>query len=245
MLLLQLSDVKCYPKCVILNRMKKTQPIRLKREQTQELTRQRLLDAAWSELARAGISGASVRGIAEAAGYSLGAVYSNFGRKEDIYLELMRRHMKAEVQSLQELLTQARSSPDATLTTIESWCCNMNSDLDWTMVALELHMHALRNPEFGDECSALFKAHRKAIGKAVQQLFEILGRHPVIDTEELASLFMGLAHGMALSRGEARGSADPAGRTIFVLLKAVVEASDLISKNTRSKLEVGGRKVRK
>ncbi len=102
----------------------------------------------------------------------------------------------------------------------------------------------IRNPEFGNECSALFKAHRNAIGKAVQQLFEILGRDPVIDAEELASLFMGFAHGMALSRGEARGAADPAGRTIFVLLKAVVEASDLISKNTRSKLKVCGRRMR-
>jgi AcrR family transcriptional regulator len=223
--------------------MEKTKQIRLKREQTQELTRQRLLDAAWSELARAGISGASVRSIAEAAGYSLGAVYSNFGRKEDIYLELMRIHMAAEVQSLQDLLTNARSSPSAALKAIESWCSNMNSDLDWTMVALELHMHALRNPEFGNECRALFKVHRKALGKTVQQLFEILGRHPVIDPEELASLFMGLAHGMALSVGETSRAADPAGRAIFTLLKAVVEASDLVAKKTSSEPKVGARRL--
>ena len=224
--------------------MKKTKPIRLKREQTQELTRQRLLDAAWSELARAGISGASVRSISEAAGYSLGAVYSNFGRKEDIYLELMRIHMATEVRSLQDLLDNARASPGTALKAIESWCGNMNSDLDWTMVALELHMHALRNPEFSNECKVLLKEHRKTLGTTVRQLFEILGRQPVIDPEELAALFMGLAHGMALSAGETSRAADPAGRAIFTLFKAVVEASHLIDKKTISEPTVAAHRLR-
>ena len=61
---------------------------RLTRAEAKNRTRQLLLDAAAQVFARKGFAGASVEEIAEAAGYSIGAVYSNFGSKEQLFLEL-------------------------------------------------------------------------------------------------------------------------------------------------------------
>src|SRR5260370_39726611 len=61
---------------------------RLARPEAKSRTRQLLLDAAASVFARKGYVGASVEEIAEAAGFSIGAVYSNFGSKEELFLEL-------------------------------------------------------------------------------------------------------------------------------------------------------------
>jgi AcrR family transcriptional regulator len=51
---------------------------RLTRSQRQEQTRAQLLDAALPVFLRRGFHGASLDEIAEEAGYTTGAVYSNF-----------------------------------------------------------------------------------------------------------------------------------------------------------------------
>ncbi|MBV8548479.1 MAG: TetR family transcriptional regulator, partial [Alphaproteobacteria bacterium] len=55
----------------------KNMPI-LTREDLQKQTRKRLLLAAQKEIVKKGVSEASIRDIAKAAGYTMGAFYSNF-----------------------------------------------------------------------------------------------------------------------------------------------------------------------
>ena len=84
-------------------------PTRLTREQSKALTRERLLTAARVVFARAGFHGASVEEIASEAGYSTGALYSNFGGKEDLFLVLMQREIEAHAREIAEAVG-ARSS---------------------------------------------------------------------------------------------------------------------------------------
>ena len=60
---------------------------RLSREESQARTRNLLIEAARDEIVKKGFAQASVRDIADAAGFSLGAFYSNFPEKEAILLE--------------------------------------------------------------------------------------------------------------------------------------------------------------
>ncbi len=62
---------------------------RLTRAQSKALTRRRILAAAARAFSRDGYAGASVEEIAESAGYSVGAVYSNFESKEHLFAELL------------------------------------------------------------------------------------------------------------------------------------------------------------
>ena len=94
---------------------------RLSRDELQALTRERLLEATRDLVAERGIGGASVRDIAEAAGYSQGAFYSNFQRKEDILIELLRRHMADALAELESLLQRAKEAPQQALATFEHW----------------------------------------------------------------------------------------------------------------------------
>ena len=63
---------------------------RLSKAEAKARTRELLLSAAARTFARKGFAGASVDEIAEAAGYTVGALYSNFGSKERLFVELMR-----------------------------------------------------------------------------------------------------------------------------------------------------------
>jgi AcrR family transcriptional regulator len=75
-------------------------PVRLTRAEQQALTRERLLAAAERVLAGYGYGGASIDLITAEAGYSKGAIYSNFESKEAVFLELLRVYMSATWRNL-------------------------------------------------------------------------------------------------------------------------------------------------
>ncbi|HEX7610674.1 MAG TPA: helix-turn-helix domain-containing protein, partial [Solirubrobacteraceae bacterium] len=75
---------------------------RMTREQSRALTRERLLSAARGVFARRGFHGASVEEIASEAGFSTGALYSNFDGKEDLFLVLMEREIEEHAREIAE-----------------------------------------------------------------------------------------------------------------------------------------------
>src|ERR1700716_2007314 len=82
---------------------------RMTREQSKANTRERLLDAARSVFARHGFHGASVEEIASEAGFSTGALYSNFDGKEDLFLVLMEREIEEHAREIEEAVSERES----------------------------------------------------------------------------------------------------------------------------------------
>ena len=64
---------------------------RLTREDRRAQTRERLLDAAADVFNRLGYHGASLEAVADAAGFTKGAVYSNFASKAELFAVLADR----------------------------------------------------------------------------------------------------------------------------------------------------------
>ncbi len=204
--------------------MRTTKRQRLTRAESQALTRERLMEAARQEIARRGAS-ASVRDIAEAAGYTQGALYAHFQSKELLMLELLRQHMDREVEELDRLLEASRAGD--VRSRISAWLETMNADRDWSMLAIELQLHASRDPTFAQTYDALFARHRTAMGRLVGQLFGELGLMPPAEPESVAAALMALAHGLALQRRPtARGQADPSGALINLVLTGLIAAAD-------------------
>jgi AcrR family transcriptional regulator len=76
---------------------------RLTREDSRERTAQRLLAAARKLIAKRGLSDTTLDDIAEKAGYTRGAFYSNFSSKGDLFIELLRRDHAATNAQLRAL----------------------------------------------------------------------------------------------------------------------------------------------
>jgi len=68
---------------------------RLTRDERRAQTRERLIDAAADVFNRLGYHGASLEAVADAAGYTKGAVYSNFASKADLFVALAERRSVA------------------------------------------------------------------------------------------------------------------------------------------------------
>jgi AcrR family transcriptional regulator len=73
--------------------------------------RRRLLDAALEVFAERGFAGATLDQIAEAAGLTKGAIYSNFAGKDDLFFAMMHDQVLSQVEALRAVL--AASSPGA------------------------------------------------------------------------------------------------------------------------------------
>jgi AcrR family transcriptional regulator len=197
---------------------------RLTREQTQQLTRKHLLAAARREIIRQGFSAASVRDIAKAAGYTQGAFYSNFSSKDAILLELLREHMQQEIEQLGTILQASYATPDSTFSKLESWAASLNSDVDWSMLAMELQLNANRSRSFAREFKKTQETHRAELGKIVGQFFAMLGRKPPLAPDEIAAGFIALAQGLALQ--QEKNSEAPAGRLIMTFARALIVSAD-------------------
>lgn len=69
---------------------------RLTRQQSRQRTRTAILDAAEGAFATRGYRSASLEDIAATAGFTKGAVYSNFGSKADLFLALLDRRAERD-----------------------------------------------------------------------------------------------------------------------------------------------------
>src|ERR1700722_14937246 len=76
---------------------------RLSREDSRDRTTLRLLAAARKLVAKRGVRGTSLEGIAEEACYTRGAFYSNFSSKGYLFIELLRRDHEATNAQLRAL----------------------------------------------------------------------------------------------------------------------------------------------
>lgn len=174
---------------------------RLTREESQAQTRERLLEAARIVFVQAGYRGASVDAIAAEAGYSKGAVYSNFEGKEDLFLELKRLYADAELAKFDALITEiaARKSNVEDMTRIvRSWLDAFMADSEWLVLGIELQLHARRNAAFAARYGALNDQHRAALAAIFRRLFVAVGKVPPKDCAIIADAVIGTSLGLAL-----------------------------------------------
>lgn len=169
---------------------------RLTREESRALTRVKLLASAREVVAREGYEGASVDRIAEEAGFSKGAFYSNFSSKEEIILELLETHSIQDVKEISELLGDEKD-PVEMIEIIGNWAAHRASDPTWGLLALELFRRARRDATFGERHANLFREQWIGLGEILLQMFP-KGAAPA-DAETLGGIVFGLTYGSASS----------------------------------------------
>ena len=128
--------------------------IRLTREQRRQQTRARLLDAAGQVFARRGFHAATVDEVADAAGYTKGAVYSNFTSKDELFLALLDQRLAAQLQQV-EALYAIESSEELLAAMRGRTEQEFAAARDFGVLMVEFSLYAMRDPATID---AVFKA---------------------------------------------------------------------------------------
>ncbi|GLQ95643.1 TetR/AcrR family transcriptional regulator [Dyella mobilis] len=141
---------------------------RLTREESREQTRQRLLDAAAVMIAKKGLSATSVEDIAENAGYTRGAFYSNFNSKTDLFIELLRLDHQNIQEDLQKLLDADLSVEDLQKQLALFYAQCYRDDNNYVIWA-EARLQALRDTKFRQRMNALCLEKRDMIAYFIEQ----------------------------------------------------------------------------
>jgi len=146
------------------------------RSATQAQTRERLLDAAEQAFAAEGFGGASLDRIAEAAGFTRGAVYSNFADKADLFVAVLDRRLDRRYAEVADAMLAARD-PDAFVGALRSpaWKARGGEDAmrQWLMLRDEFRLFALRNPSAAER---LARHDRRLRDYYVEAITHLLGR---------------------------------------------------------------------
>ncbi len=162
-------------------------------------TRARLLDAAVRVFVERGIAAASVDEIAEAAGFSRGALYSNFADKDALVLALLERTSHESEKEVDDLLA-AHPDPDDFIRATQAMLVapNRRDGMHHPVLSIELMLYALRNPAARPLLKARLDRAESAIVRVVEASAENLGLAPADNRRAIAAMVVAMDDGFGL-----------------------------------------------
>jgi AcrR family transcriptional regulator len=164
----------------------------LTREESRARTRAKLIESAHEVVAREGYENASIDLIAENAGYSKGAFYSNFESKEAIFLELLETHSSQDVPEIAALV-EGIADPNQMITVISDWADRRSRDPTWGVLALELLRRARLDKTFTPRHARLFQSQWAGLGRILLRMFP--EGHAPASAEVLGALVFEITYG--------------------------------------------------
>ncbi|MEV5433263.1 TetR/AcrR family transcriptional regulator [Streptomyces sp. NPDC052701] len=109
-------------------------------------TRARLLQAAFSVFAAKGFGRVPIEEVCEAAGYSRGAFYSNFGSLDELFFALYRERADLIAEQVSRALAADGPEPDVPAA-VDRVTEVLLLDRDWLLVKTDFLVHAARDPD--------------------------------------------------------------------------------------------------
>jgi AcrR family transcriptional regulator len=167
------------------------------REQSRANTRERLLTAARSVFARRGFHGASVDEVASEAGFSTGALYSNFDGKEDLFLVLMEREIEEHARELAEAVRAQASIADRATGGARQWMSMIDREPELLLLFMEFWAYGVRDPEVRPKVAARFAQMREVLTRLIADGVREFDLELAIPAEQLAIAIDALADGIA------------------------------------------------
>ncbi len=183
--------------------MPQSRMARLTRADSQAVTRERLLQSAKTLFISDGYVATSVERIADAAGFSKGAVYSNFDSKEALFLVLVELKMAADREAVTRILAETTTASDL-IAGLKRHYAQHVEVLDFTLVVAEFNTQVGRGSPFAAQYADYVRGQREGLGALIGVIFERAGKRPPAPLPDLAASLIGLTLGLSIQRGADR-----------------------------------------
>ncbi len=188
----------------------------LTRADAQAQTRGRLVLAAAGVFARRGYRGATLGEIAREAGFTVGAVYSNFATKQELFLAVLEEHVGARIDELAGALAAASTSAQAAELAAAGTARHLHDDPTWFPLFVEYWSEATRDPAVRERFADYQRATHRRLTELIERWAAEHGREPALPAADLAIVAKALTNGLALER-----EALPDGAADELLLRAL------------------------
>ena len=173
---------------------------RLTRAEQRDVTRTRLLDAAEKVFVDRGFHAASVDEVAEEAGYSKGAVYSNFENKDELFLAVLERRVDSRALAVGDAVPTDRPISEQAEQAGTAFFEVFLQQSQWSLLLMEFATYAARHPNLRERMAARNRRMREGMVALIEQHLGALGLHPPMPNEDLATILFALGDGFIMSK---------------------------------------------
>ena len=172
---------------------------RLTRAQSRARTREQLVATATDLFLRDGYAATSLDTVADEAGYSKGAIYSNFTGKDELCLAVLDGIHGQQAALLADALQQA-DSLDTLLSAFQEWAEKTIGDEAWTGLEVEFATNVRRDPALRGELAARARTIREVLAELLDTYAEKFGLVLPIPATDAATALLSLGIGLGVQR---------------------------------------------
>ncbi|MEU1429115.1 TetR/AcrR family transcriptional regulator [Nocardia sp. NPDC005746] len=172
---------------------------RLTRTESQARTRADLLATARDMFLTDGYAKTSLERVAEEAGYSKGAVYSNFRTKSALCLEVLALIHETKFGEVSELLA-GEDTLETRLDRFQDWAEHTLGDVGWTMLEFEFAIVARDDPALQAALVSNLSLVRGTVAAQLQALADSTGLALPMPADDAATAVLSLGLGLGIQR---------------------------------------------
>ncbi len=172
-------------------------------ERRRNLTREHLLQAAAQVFAERGFHGTTLDEVASVAGFSKGAVYSNFRNKEDLFLALLAWVYSEEMQALRNTVEGLEGTEAPSESRLSDFVDllrrqGLGSTNNWGLLYEEFHLYAMRNPTARAKLAELDRKNLEDVALIIETERERQGFKPIESPTQAARIVIALIRGVGM-----------------------------------------------
>jgi AcrR family transcriptional regulator len=172
---------------------------RLRREESQARTRELLVSIAKKLFLRDGYQSTSIEKVATEAGFSKGAVYSNFASKDELCLAVLASLRADEMRAIGLAWSAAQTFEDR-LAAFTAWAERMIGDTGWTLLEVEFGLSARQNRRLRAQLSDSQRTMREAVTAVVEAQRTEFDIESSLPSNVVASALLSLGIGLGIQR---------------------------------------------
>lgn len=158
-----------------------------------------LVATACTLFLRDGYAATSLGSVADAAGYSKGAVYSNFRNKDELCLAVLTDIYSRDIAALTEALTGA-AGVEERMAALETWANSTLGAEGRTVLEVEFSVRVRHSERMRAQLAALDRHMANVLARLIEAQAADLGVTPLLPSEMMASALLNLGIGIAIQR---------------------------------------------
>jgi AcrR family transcriptional regulator len=171
---------------------------KLTRERRRQQTREVLVAAASEVFARRGYEGASLEEIAETAGFTRGAIYKNFGGKEELFFAVIDLLNEDIIEAFRAIAPESADTKDWDIARLaDLWRTSLASFDDLFAISREYELYLLRNPAARKRAVTHRRKQKALVAHFITEVAQQMGAQLRLPAETLAALILATADGLA------------------------------------------------
>lgn len=192
-------------------------------ERRMERTRSALVASARHVFATRGFEGASLDEIAEAAGYTRGAIYKHFENKEDLFFAVVDAFNTDVLDNFAEQLELDAGSALDARQTAATWIKALTGHKEMWALSLEFSLYLYRNPSVRQRSAEWRRQNRATVAAFIEHHTAATGIRLKVPAETVAGILLTASDGFVQAARVDADAEDLFATFLELFLPAIIE----------------------